>query len=214
MHFLSLRAATGVCLGALGALAMGGQSPAIAQLSAQSSSPTQENTARENASEESAQPSRLLELIRSVPERPAERQLEAGVAQQAIEEPIKLVLRLSDRRVYVYQGEQTVKSYPVAIGRPGWETPTGEFSIKARVRDPGWTNPITNEVMAPGPDNPLGDRWMAFWTDGSNAIGFHGTPNRESIGQAASHGCVRMYNEHARELFEMVTIGTPVVVEP
>ena len=127
---------------------------------------------------------------------------------------VRLRLSLSDKRVYVYRGDSLEASYPVAIGRPGWETPTGEFSVFSQLVDPGWTNPLTGEVMTPGPENPLGERWIAFWTDGTNAIGFHGTPNRDSVGQAASHGCVRMYNEDVRQLYEMVTIGTPVTVEP
>ncbi len=139
---------------------------------------------------------------------------EPDAVQQSAEQPLKLLLSLSNRQVYVYRGEVLETSYPVAIGRPGWETPTGEFEVFSRVVEPGWTNPLTGESMAPGADNPLGDRWMAFWTDGTNSIGFHGTPDRDSVGQAASHGCVRMYNEDARELFEMVAIGTPVIVEP
>ena len=127
---------------------------------------------------------------------------------------VRLRLSLSDKRVYVYRGDSLEASYPVAIGRPGWETPTGEFSVFSQLVDPGWTNPLTGEVMGPGPENPLGERWIAFWTDGTNAIGFHGTPNRDSVGQAASHGCVRMYNEDVRQLYEMVTIGTPITVEP
>ena len=133
---------------------------------------------------------------------------------EVAEQAVRLRLNLSDRKVYVYRGDNLEKSYPVAIGRPGWETPTGEFEVFSQIVDPGWTNPLTDEVMAPGPDNPLGDRWIAFWTDGVNSIGFHGTPNRNSVGQAASHGCIRMYNEDVRELFEIVALGTPVVVEP
>lgn len=129
-------------------------------------------------------------------------------------EAVRLRLDLSDRQVYVYRGDTLEVSYPVAIGRPGWETPTGEFEVFSQVIDPGWTNPITEEVVAPGPNNPLGDRWIAFWTDGVNLIGFHGTPDRDSVGQAASHGCIRMYNEDVRELYEIVALGTPVVVEP
>jgi lipoprotein-anchoring transpeptidase ErfK/SrfK len=127
---------------------------------------------------------------------------------------VRLLLSLGQRRVYVYRGEAVETSYPVAIGRPGWETPTGEFAVFSQVVNPGWTNPLTNEVSPPGPDNPLGERWIAFWTDGTNAIGFHGTPNRESVGKAASHGCIRMYNEDVRELYDMVSEGTPVTVVP
>ncbi|MGB3300322.1 MAG: L,D-transpeptidase [Phormidesmis sp.] len=167
----------------------------------------------------------LSNLLDTVPVRPTVAQ--PSVAQPAIEEPnleptvqnpseqpVRLVLRLGERRVLVYRGDTEEASYPVAIGRPGWETPTGSFSVFSQVVDPGWTHPFTGEEMPPGPNNPLGDRWIAFWTDGNNSIGFHGTPNRESVGQAASHGCVRMYNEDVKKLYDIVAIGTPVVVEP
>ncbi|MEB3118669.1 MAG: L,D-transpeptidase, partial [Limnothrix sp.] len=62
--------------------------------------------------------------------------------------------------------------------------------------------------------NPLGVRWIGFWTNGDNSIGFHGTPNPELIGQAVSHGCVRMRNEDIVDLFDRVTEGMPVRVEP
>lgn len=130
-----------------------------------------------------------------------------------IQEETRLVLKLGERRVYVYQGDELKASYPVAVGRAGWETPTGSFHILSMVRNPGWTNPFTGEVIPPGPDNPLGERWIAFWTDGSNYIGFHGTPNPESVGRAASHGCIRMYNQDVRKLFDMVSVGTTVTVE-
>lgn len=162
-------------------------------------------------------PRELLEAVnRRASGTPAEMPAtsEPSEIQQTAEQPLKLLLSLSDRTVYVYRGEVLETSYPVAIGRPGWETPTGEFEVFSQVVEPGWTNPITGETMAPGAENPLGDRWIAFWTDGTNAIGFHGTPNRESVGQAASHGCIRMYNEDVRELFDMVALGTPVIVEP
>lgn len=127
---------------------------------------------------------------------------------------VALVLKLKERRVYVYQGDTLKASYPVAVGKSGWETPTGHFQVLSMLRNPGWTNPFTGEVVPPGSDNPLGERWIAFWTDGHNDIGFHGTPNRETVGRAASHGCIRMLNEHIRELFEWVEPGTPVTVEP
>ena len=127
---------------------------------------------------------------------------------------VRLELDLSERTVYVYQEGELTESYPVAVGRPGWETPTGEYHVMSMLQNPGWTHPLTGEVIPPGPDNPLGERWIAFWTDGNNLIGFHGTPNRQSIGRAASHGCVRMFNEDVRELYELVQPGTTVVVKP
>lgn len=126
----------------------------------------------------------------------------------------RLVLRLSDRRVDYYHGDSLIVSYPVAVGRAGWETPTGEFHVRQKVANPTWQHPFTNAIVPPGPDNPLGARWIGFWTDGTNAIGFHGTPDESLIGQAVSHGCVRMRNADIEALFEQVTLGTPVIVEP
>jgi lipoprotein-anchoring transpeptidase ErfK/SrfK len=148
-------------------------------------------------------------LATSIPELPPIRPILPDVATQET----RLVLKLKQRRLYVYQGQQLQASYPVAVGRPGWETPTGQFRVMGMVQNPGWTNPFTRKVMPPGPDNPLGDRWIAFWSDGHNSIGFHGTPDRASVGQAASHGCVRMLNEDIRKLYEMAVLGTPVTVE-
>ncbi|MGD1805128.1 L,D-transpeptidase [Dapis sp. BLCC M126] len=130
------------------------------------------------------------------------------------EELVRIVLRLGERRVYVYEGEEEVASYPVAVGKPGWETPTGNFKVIQLVENPQWQNPWTGKVMPAGPDTALGLRWIGFWTDGKDTIGFHGTPTVESIGSAASHGCVRMYNEDVVTLFEKVKVGTEVVVEP
>ncbi|MEO1507592.1 MAG: L,D-transpeptidase [Cyanobacteria bacterium J06633_23] len=132
----------------------------------------------------------------------------------AAEQPTQLVLQLSERQLYVYQGNTLANKFPVAVGKTGWETPTGTFEVDYMLEHPGWTNPFTGEQMPPGPENPLGERWISFWTDGHNEIGFHGTPNRDSIGQASSHGCVRLYNEHIRELYELVEPGTLVTVLP
>ncbi|MEM1240171.1 MAG: L,D-transpeptidase [Cyanobacteria bacterium P01_H01_bin.26] len=132
----------------------------------------------------------------------------------ALDQPIELVLQLSERQLYVYRGDTLETTFPVAVGRTGWETPTGTFEVSYMLENPGWTNPFTGVQLPPGPQNPLGERWISFWTDGQNEIGFHGTPNRESIGQAASHGCVRLYNEHVRELYDLVSPGTLVTVLP
>jgi L,D-transpeptidase ErfK/SrfK len=125
-----------------------------------------------------------------------------------------LVIKLSQRRVYVYQDNQEKVSYPIAIGKAGWETPTGSYNVIDMQRYPAWEHPWNGTVIPPGPNNPLGVRWIAFWTDGRNLIGFHGTPNEELVGQAVSHGCVRMRNQDVLALYAMVKIGTPVIVEP
>lgn len=128
--------------------------------------------------------------------------------------PLSLVVDLSDRRVYVYEEERVKTSFRIAVGRAGWETPTGRYEVISMVEHPTWQHPFTGEIVPPGNGNPLGVRWIGFWTDGKNTIGFHGTPNEETIGRAASHGCIRMYNDDVIALFEMVQVGTPVHVVP
>ncbi|AFY69547.1 ErfK/YbiS/YcfS/YnhG family protein [Thalassoporum mexicanum PCC 7367] len=127
---------------------------------------------------------------------------------------ISLVLKLSDRRVYVYEGDVLTTSFPVAVGKPGWETPVGEFTVLNKETDPIFMDPFSGRLMQPGPNNPLGARAIDFWTDGRNFSAFHGTPHEHLIGQAVSHGCVRMLNADVIKLYEMVKVGTKVTVKP
>lgn len=127
---------------------------------------------------------------------------------------LRLVLRVSQRRVFLYEGDKVLASYPVAVGKPGWETPTGSFKITHKVANPVWENPFTGQVVPAGAGNPLGDRLLVFAQMGSRGfVGFHGTTNESLIGQAVSHGCVRMRNNDIRALFEKVQVGVPVIVE-
>jgi lipoprotein-anchoring transpeptidase ErfK/SrfK len=127
-------------------------------------------------------------------------------------ETVSLVLNLKEKHVYVYKGDKVLTKYPVAIGKKGWETPVGEWQVMEKVVNPGWTSFKDGSVMRPGKDNPLGERWIGFWTDGKDVIGFHGTANVKSIGTAASHGCVRMFNRDVKALFPLVKVGTTVKV--
>lgn len=142
----------------------------------------------------------------------------------------RLVLDRRARRLLVLEGDRELRRYPVAVGRPGWETPVGQFAVIELVTDPVWEHPATGDRVPPGPANPLGSRWIGFHRDcrgrvgfngrdhlvvqGCVSAGFHGTPQRESVGQAVSHGCVRLFDEHVRELFDLVRMGTPVTVLP
>lgn len=153
-------------------------------------------------------------LTTFIPELPGLGEADDFLPQPEPMAQVSLVIRLSDRRVQVYRRGQLETSFPIAIGRSGWDTPTGQHKVIQMLQNPAWENPFTGEVIPPGPDNPLGVRWIGFWTDGRNYIGFHGTPNEESVGRAASHGCIRMYNRDVVKLFEMVRVGTPVTVVP
>lgn len=125
-----------------------------------------------------------------------------------------LVIKLSDRRVYLYRNNILLASYPIAIGKAGWETPLGNYKVIEMQRDPSWQHPWTGKIIPPGAENPLGARWIGFWTDGKNFIGFHGTPQEKLVGQAVSHGCVRMRNKDILSLYAQVDVGTPVTVTP
>jgi lipoprotein-anchoring transpeptidase ErfK/SrfK len=133
---------------------------------------------------------------------------------EASESTVRLVLNLGKRRVYVYQNDQAVSSYPVAIGKPGWETPLGDFKVLSMEMNPTFKSFKSGQIIPPGPDNPLGVRWIGIWTDGKTQLGFHGTNQPELIGQAVSHGCIRMYNRDVVRLYAQVKPGTPVKVVP
>lgn len=124
----------------------------------------------------------------------------------------QVVVDLSDRRTYVYAGDEVIASYPIAVGKKGWETPTGSFQVIHMRHYPIWRHPITGKVFEAGTDSPLGDRWIGFWSDGRNEIGFHGTPEIDLVGTAVSHGCLRMRNSDVRLLYEQVSLGTTVLV--
>jgi lipoprotein-anchoring transpeptidase ErfK/SrfK len=130
------------------------------------------------------------------------------------EPPVKLILKRKERRVYVYKGDKVVNKYPVAIGKPGWETPLGEFQVLTMELNPTFKSFKTGRIVPPGPDNPLGVRWIGIWTDGKTQLGFHGTNEPELIGQAVSHGCIRMYNKDVTKLYEQVKMGTTVTIVP
>ncbi|MEC4813117.1 MAG: L,D-transpeptidase [Scytonema sp. PMC 1069.18] len=125
----------------------------------------------------------------------------------------QVLVDLSDRRVYVYRGETVIASYPIGIGKKGWETPTGSFQVLNKQHNPIWQHPITGKIFPSGTDSPLGDRWIGFWTDGRNQIGFHGTPDDDLVGAAISHGCLRMRNPDVRLLYKQVGLGTTVEVQ-
>lgn len=141
-------------------------------------------------------------------------EVEDNIPNEPISEEIRLIVKLNEKRVYVYKGDRPIKSYPIAIGKPGYETPQGSFNIFSREVDPTFKNFKTGAIIPPGKNNPLGTRWIGVWSDGKTQIGFHGTNRPQSIGKAVSHGCIRMHNKDVVALFEQVKIGTLVQIVP
>ena len=142
----------------------------------------------------------------------------------------ELVLERGHRLLKVIENGQVVHRFPVAVGMPGWETPVGRFTVMEMTRFPVWVHPQSGNQTPPGPANPLGSRWIGFHRDcsgrrgwdgdqmldlkGCVMAGFHGTPHRWTVGRAVSHGCVRLYEEDVKLLFDLVSLGTPVTVVP
>lgn len=119
-----------------------------------------------------------------------------------------LVVDKKARKLFWKRGKETLKTYPVSIGREETETPEGEFRVKEKIKNPVWYR--MNQVFPPdSPKNLLGTRWLGLDQKG---YGIHGTRHPNSIGSAASHGCIRMFNHDVEELFSWVPIGTPVII--
>lgn len=124
----------------------------------------------------------------------------------------RLVVDLSDRQLNLYQKGKLISTHDVAIGQPGWETPTGTFEVTTMEKNPAWEHPITGEIIPSGSDNPLGSRWIGFTETPDGQIGFHGTNEPQFLGQAVSHGCIRVDDTEIQEIFDRVGEGTPVIV--
>lgn len=132
-----------------------------------------------------------------------------------------IVLNLANMRLFYYPKQQpnTVLTYPVGIGRQGWNTPLGTTQIMAKKANPDWVVPESihrehlaqgdplPKVIRSGPDNPLGYFAMPL---GFNGYLIHGTNKPYGIGMQVSHGCVQLYPEDVEVLFKKVEVGTSV----
>ncbi|MCP9883963.1 L,D-transpeptidase [Synechococcus sp. ATX 2A4] len=129
----------------------------------------------------------------------------------------RIVLRLGKRDIRLERGGKVYGPWPVAIGDARTPTPTGTFQVTNKVVNPVYASTRTGKVTGTvGPNGPLGDRWLGFKTAGPNQFGIHGTPSAwawtVSSRAAVTNGCVRMFHEHVRKLFDLVDVGTPVVI--
>lgn len=115
----------------------------------------------------------------------------------------------------VYMNDRFFKRYAVATGKFG-KTPIGSFQIVDQIAEPVWWRPDGKEIPFGNPENILGTRWMALKATGDTpavrGYGIHGTWDNSSLGQSVSMGCVRMCNADVEELFDMLPLGTIVVI--
>lgn len=125
-----------------------------------------------------------------------------------------LVLNLPERGVYFFRNGQFDRFVPVSIGdENGFKTPTGQYHIIERIKNPTWFPPAWAEEkkpIGPGPDNPLGRHWIGL---SLTRTGIHGTNQPLNIGNSVTHGCIRAYPEAVEKLFNDVRVGWPVRIE-
>ena len=142
---------------------------------------------------------------------------EVTTADLADKYPAVLIVDRSAFKLTLYKDLKPAKTYGVAIGQIGLETPAGLYHIQNKAVNPAWTMPNSDWVapkdrgkIVPGgtPENPLKARWLGIF-DGA---GIHGTDAESSIGTAASHGCVRMRIPDVVELYDQVPVGAPIYI--
>ena len=136
-------------------------------------------------------------------------------AQLADKYPVLLIADRNAFQLRLYKKLQLVKSYTVAVGAIGFDTPAGLYHIQNKAVNPTWNVPnsawagdLAGKSIPPGPDNPLKARWMGIF-DGA---GIHGTDETYSLGSAASHGCLRMAVPDVIELYDQVPVGSPIYI--
>lgn len=129
--------------------------------------------------------------------------------------PSYLTLDRGSFTLRLWQGLKNTKTYTVAVGQEGLETPEGLYEIEEKEENPTWHVPdsdwagsLAGTTVPPGPSNPIKARWMAIY----EGAGIHGTEEVESLGSAASHGCVRMAIADVEELYDLVEVGTPIYI--
>ena len=118
-----------------------------------------------------------------------------------------VLVSISDRKLVVVENGNVIAKFSVAVGAAASPSPTGEFQIVSRVSNPTYYHPGT--VIPSGKDNPIGTRWVGLSQKG---YGIHGTNAPRSVGQAASHGCIRLRNRDMERLFTMVRVGDAVEI--
>lgn len=126
-----------------------------------------------------------------------------------------VVINVPEMRIYVFKPGQEPRTFPIAVGREGLGTPMGKTTVTRKTVDPIWRptprmrseDPTLPAVVYPGPDNPMGTHALYL---GWPQYAIHGTNKPYGIGRRASSGCIRMYPEDIKEVYEMLPVGTVV----
>ncbi|MBJ7353627.1 MAG: L,D-transpeptidase family protein [Thermoleophilaceae bacterium] len=129
--------------------------------------------------------------------------------------PTIVLVDRSGFKLRLYKRLKLEKTYPIAVGQAGLETPAGLYTINDRQENPTWNVPnsdwagdLAGKSIPPGPGNPLVARWLGIY----DGVGIHGTDDISSLGSAASHGCIRMNPTDVIALYPKAPVGTPVYI--
>jgi hypothetical protein len=135
------------------------------------------------------------------------RKLRAGETLLLPQEALSVRVLLPRRRIELWIGDWIVKDFEVGVGTTATPTPSGDYTVGDKQLNPEWHQP--GRVVPYGhPDNELGDAWIAIASpEKPTGYGIHGTNRPETVGTACSHGCVRLRNDEAKELFWWVRTG-------
>ena len=124
-----------------------------------------------------------------------------------------IVVNLPERILFFFRNGRYQESMPVSIGAvKDFETPSGRFRVIEKLKDPVWYPPAWSDIkgpVGPGPDNPLGDRWIGL---SAPRYGIHSTYQPVNVGHNVTHGCLRAYPDLLREFFPKVRVGMPVIL--
>lgn len=136
-------------------------------------------------------------------------------SQLASKYPTVILVDRSGYKLRLFKRLKLEKTYPIAVGQAGLETPSGLYTINDKQVNPTWNVPnsdwagdLAGKSIPPGPGNPLVARWMGIY----DGVGIHGTTDISSLGSAASHGCIRMDPTDVIALYPKVPVGTPVYI--
>jgi lipoprotein-anchoring transpeptidase ErfK/SrfK len=167
---------------------------------------------------------KLRTELRGAIESPRDRTIQAPVQkikpgvttdQLAQKYPVYLTIDRGAFQLRLWNDLKLVKTYTIAVGMQGLETPAGTYTIDDKQVNPSWHVPdspwagsLAGQVIPPGPEDPLKARWMGFY----NGAGIHGTDEVSSLGTAASHGCIRMAIPDVIALYDQVPLGTPIYI--
>ena len=125
---------------------------------------------------------------------------------KVIKGPFSAVVSLSRFELTLHAHGYYVHQYKIGIGKPG-TTPVGRFTIQEKLRNPTYYGP-DGVVAADNPENPLGERWLGL----GDGYGIHGTIEPASIGRAVSRGCVRMHAADVAEVYDLLEVGSEVII--